>query len=391
MIARGIVLRLALAQLVAWGVSYYLIGVFGTAIAADLGWGAAEVHGGFALGLAVTGLAAPFAGRLVDRHGGRWVMIAGAVAMAAGCLLLAAAQGPLLYVLAWICLGLAMSFTLYDAAFATLARIGGRQAGPAMSAVTLLGGLSSSLFWPLGQGLMQALGWRGAVVVYALLALATLPLHLGLPAGHGPRPAILRPVPAAHTPPIARTPLAPAMLYALIMAVAAFLAAGMAAHMIAILAGLGLGAQAAVWVAAARGVGQSAARLCEVATGGRSDAKRLNLIACLLLPPAFAACLAGGGSVVAALGFSLAYGAGNGLLTITRGTLPLVLFDPRRYGLTVGRLIAPGFAAAAVAPVAYAAVMARWGAEGALVLSLGLGLIAGLAALLLFRVVPRPA
>ena len=67
MIARGIVLRLALAQLVAWGVSYYLIGVFGTAMAADLGWGAAEVHGGFALGLAVTGLAAPFAGRLVDR------------------------------------------------------------------------------------------------------------------------------------------------------------------------------------------------------------------------------------------------------------------------------------------------------------------------------------
>lgn len=385
MIARGIVLRLALAQLVAWGVSYYLIGVFGTAIAADLGWGAAEVHGGFALGLAVTGLAAPFAGRLVDRHGGRWVMIAGAVAMAAGCLLLAAARGPLLYVAAWICLGLAMSFTLYDAAFATLARIGGRQAGPAMSAVTLLGGLSSSLFWPLGQGLMQTLGWRGAVVVYALLALATLPLHLGLPAGHGPRPASLRPVRTA------RTPLAPAMLYALIMAVAAFLAAGMAAHMIAILAGLGLGAQAAVWVAAARGVGQSAARLCEVATGGRSDAKRLNLIACLLLPPAFAACLAGGSSVVAALGFSLAYGAGNGLLTITRGTLPLVLFDPRRYGLTVGRLIAPGFAAAAVAPVAYAAVMARWGAEGALVLSLGLGIIAGLAALLLFRVAPRPA
>ena len=126
-------------------------------------------------------------------------------------------------------------------------------------------------------------------------------------------------------------------------------------------------------------------------TGGRSDAKRLNLIACLLLPPAFAACLAGGSSVVAALGFSLAYGGGNGLLTITRGTLPLVLFDPRRYGLTVGRLIAPGFAAAAVAPVAYAAVMARWGAEGALVLSLGLGIIAGLAALLLFRVVPRPA
>lgn len=384
MIARGIVLRLALAQLVAWGVSYYLIGVFGTAIAVDLGWSAAEVHAGFALGLAVTGLAAPFAGRLVDRHGGRGVMIAGALAMATGCLLLAASRGPGLYVAAWICLGLAMSFTLYDAAFATLARIGGRQAGPAMSAVTLLGGLSSTLFWPLGQGLMQALGWRGAVVVYALLALATVPLHLGLPAGQGPRPVTLRPGPGG------RTPLAPAVLYALIMAVAAFLAAGMAAHMIAILAGLGLGAQAAVWVAAARGVGQSAARLCEVATGGRSDAKRLNLLACLLLPPAFAACLAGGNSVVAALGFSLAYGAGNGLLTITRGTLPLVLFDPRHYGLTVGRLIAPGFAAAAVAPVAYAAVMARWGAEGALVLSLGLGISAGLAALMLFRAVPRP-
>jgi hypothetical protein len=74
-------------------------------------------------------------------------------------------------------------------------------------------------------------------------------------------------------------------------------------------------------------------------------------------------------AVAAALVFTLLYGAGNGLLTITRGTLPLVLFDHRTYGAFVGRLVAPGFLLSACAPVVYAAIMDAYGAAAALWLS----------------------
>jgi hypothetical protein len=70
--------------------------------------------------------------------------------------------------------------------------------------------------------------------------------------------------------------------------------------------------------------------------------------------------------------FALLFGAGNGLVTIVRGTLPLALFDPAGYGRTVGRLITPGFFVSALAPLLFAVVIERFGEAAALWLSLGL-------------------
>lgn len=127
MISRKTVLCLAISQLIAWGISYYLVGVFGGLIAADFGWSSEIVYGGFAAALLVMGLTSPVIGRLIDQNGGRQVMIAGALLNAVGCIGLALSAGLISYYAAWICLGLAMRLTLYDAAFATLAQIGGAQ------------------------------------------------------------------------------------------------------------------------------------------------------------------------------------------------------------------------------------------------------------------------
>src|SRR5690606_5117821 len=89
---------------------------------------------------------------------------------------------PLHYA-AWVLIGISMRLTLYDAAFAALARIAGPRAGTAMSKVTLLGGLGSTVFWPFGHLLAEDFGWRGALAGYALCLLATIPLHLMLPSG----------------------------------------------------------------------------------------------------------------------------------------------------------------------------------------------------------------
>jgi len=383
MIPRSTVIGLGLAQLISWGISYYLIGAFGAQIGDALGWSQATVHGGLSAGLLVMGLSSGAVGRLIDRHGGRSVMCLGSLLTAAGCLGLARVDTMIGYYAAWICLGVAMRLTLYDAAFAALARIGGSAARRPIAQITLLGGLASTVFWPLGHVLAELFGWRGALMAYAGFALLTVPLHLMLP----PAPASRAPAAAGTAPASASRPpdtRAAALLYALIVTFAGVLNAGMSAHMIGILGGLGLPAAVAVWIGATRGIGQSLARLGEVLFGARTSPFDLNLAACLILPLCFAIGLAGGASALAALCFAFCYGAGNGVLTITRGTLPLMLFDPARYGAEVGRLLAPGFVLSAAAPLAYALLIERHGAAAALVLS-GLLALAMLVAAILLR------
>jgi MFS family permease len=391
LIARRTVLWLGLAQLVSWGVTYYLIGGFGVEMTADLGWSRDVVYGGFSVALLAMALASPMTGRWIDRHGGRRVMTLGSLLNAAGCLGLALGHCLAIYYAAWIVLGVAMRLTLYDAAFATLARIAGAGARRAMAQITLLGGLASTVFWPLGHWIAQLVGWRGAVVAYAGFALATVPLHLAIPDARHDPDAGLAAAPVAAARPLAATRADRVLggaLYAAIAALASFLNAGMSSHMIGILTGLGVAVSAAVWIATLRGVGQSAARLTEVVFGRRIDPLTLNVLASALLPVSFVAGLFSGRSAAAAAGFALIYGASNGILTITRGTLPLVLFDPRVYGAFVGKLLVASFVLSAAGPVIYASVIERIGEPGALVVSLvaaGLVLVAALLLRLRFR------
>ncbi len=370
MILRRHVICLGLSQLICWGISFYLIGIFGEPISRTTGWPRPAIYGGFSVALLVMAIASPAVGQAIDRFGGGRVMALGSLLMAAACASLALAQSLPLYFLAWAAMGLAMRATLYDAAFAALARIAGPAARPGMTQITLLGGLASTCFWPLGQLLIEWLGWRGALGVYALFALATLPLHLALPGARATQvPAARDKAPDSASPPGKSGKLARPALYALIAACVSGLNAGMTAHMIEILIDLGIGATLAVTITALRGIGQTLARLVESALGGRFRTLDVNLFAALLLLASFLGGLASGLSLAAAVFFCFGYGAGNGLLTVTRGTLPLVLFAGAGYGRLVGRLLVPSFLASAAAPFALAYVIDDLGAETALLLA----------------------
>jgi MFS family permease len=194
MIARRTIVSLGLSQLICWGISYYPIGELGPQMTRELGWSRVVVYTGFSVALAVMGLSSLMIGRAIDRHGGRIVMAAGSIIMAIGCAGLAVSRDAVSYFLAWTCLGLAMRCTLYDAAFATLVQLGGPGASRAMSWITLPGGLASTVFWPIGHGLAASLGWRGVELVYAGVALLTVPLHLAIPRGaHTADPAVVAP------------------------------------------------------------------------------------------------------------------------------------------------------------------------------------------------------
>jgi hypothetical protein len=374
MITRRLVLWLGLSQFLCWGISYYLIGVLGDMIAADLGWSKTFVYGGFSGALVVMGLTSRQVGRLIDEHGGRVVMVVGSVLTALGCAGLALSHGVLLYAASWACLGVAMRMTLYDAAFAALARIGGHSSRRAMAEVTLFGGLASTAFWPLGHALAVNFGWRGTLFCYAAIALATVPLHMAIPNGrYAPVEGAPTVTPLATT---RRDQITAGALYMLMITLVSFLNAAMSAHMIGILAGLGAGAGTAVWLSSLRGIGQSAARLGEVVFGSRLRPTALAVISAGILAAAFAFGFLGGRNTVLGLVFVLAYGVGNGLLTIVRGTLPLVLFEHRVYGGLSGRLMMPSFLLSAAAPFLYAGVMETAGSGAAMAISLILAALA---------------
>jgi MFS family permease len=370
-IGAWLVCCLGLSQLIAWGAMHYLIAVFAQPITVELGWSAAWVQGGFSVALLVMAASSSAVGCWIDAHGGRGAMMAGCWAGALGCALLASAQHLAVYYLGWVLLGLGMRLALYDAAFAALTVLGGPAAKRAMSQITLFGGFASTLFWPLGQALADAVGWRGALWVYALLLLLASALHLAIPQ-HAHRDLVAGVVPAQATsgPKVRRTASADTWLYGLVAVLVLAMQTGVAAHFLALIGGLGWDTKAAVSLSMLLGVGQFCGRAWVVAWGHRIDAIRLNLLPCTLLVGAFAVALLAGTSLAGAGAFAFLYGAGNGIATITRGAMPLLLFDTAYYGRIVGAILRPAFVLAAAAPVAVALALQRLGHAG----TLGLGL-----------------
>lgn len=379
MSARGrAVAVLGPSQLVCWGISYYLIGILGEPMAQDLGWSRTVVYGGFSWALLVMGVVSAAVGRAIDRHGGRPVMLVGSLTTALGCLVLATAHHWGVFFLAWTVLGIAMRLTLYDAAFATLTRILGQEARRPISQITLLGGLASTVFWPLGMLFADWWGWRGTAVANAGIALlVTVPLHWLIP--RAPRNA-------SPAEAISAEPTRPAphrfvgLLFAIMVALIGFLASAMSAHMVSLLIGLGLATSVAVGLAALRGVGQTSARLAEVLFGARLHPAVLGILAAVCLPlgmvaGGLSAWWTGFGAI-----FALIYGAGNGLATIVRGALPLFLFGASGYGARVGRLVAPSFVVAAAAPAVLAQAMETGGPMAGILVALAaaLGVLAAM-------------
>jgi predicted MFS family arabinose efflux permease len=302
------------------------------------------------------------------------------VVLAAGLIVLAAANSAVVLFAAWAILGIGMALGLYDAGFAALTAIYGHNARGPIIGITLFAGFASTLSWPLSTFLNDALGWRETLLVWAALNIAVaLPLNLLLPApGH--RPHLTRP--ADRT--IGWKPYREMFLLAFVFAAVWFVTGAMAAHLPRLLERAGATPLQAIAAATLVGPSQVAARLVEFFLLRRSHPLVSARIAALL-HPAGAVILAAIGPAAAAL-FVVFYGAGNGLLTIARGTVPLAVFGPHGYGERTGLLGAPARAAQALAPFLFGLMLDAMGAS-VIIVSAALCL-ASFAALFFLRASP---
>lgn len=351
---------LGTAQTLAWASSYYLPAMLAAPMARELGLSVTTVFGAFSLAMLLAAAVGPFAGRAIDRFGGRPVLIGSNLVFAAGLGLLALAQGPWTLFGAWLLIGAGMGSGLYEAGFATLVRLYGRAARDPITGITLLAGFASTVGWPLSAALEAGLGWRGACGVWAALHLGLgLPLNLSLPrlpqAG-APETEAASPVP--EVPPPAH-PMRAAALLAYVFAVTWFVSTAMASHLPQVLQLAGVGLAGAVAAGALIGPAQVAGRVLEFGVLRRLHPLFSARAAALGHPAGALLLMALGGPV--AMVFAVLHGLGNGIMTIAKGTLPLAIFGPQGYGALTGMLMVPTRLLQAAAPLVFGWCLQRWG------------------------------
>ena len=358
------VATLGVAQILAWGSSYYLIAVLAKPIAAGTGWPMEWIVGGLSLGLLISGLVSPAVGRLIEARGGRPVLMASAGLLAAGLVTIGLAPALPVFVAGWAVLGLAMGAGLYDPVFAALGRVYGEQARPAIANVSLFGGFSSTVCWPLSAFLVEHAGWRGACLIYAAIALVViLPLYaVGFPreAAHRPDRAApeVAPARAAGNPRGRRFAI---VTFAAIMTLASVITTVVSVHLLTLLQARGLGLAEAVGLGALFGPAQVGARALEVAFGKRHHPIWTLVISTLGVTAGLAMLMGAPAMIAAGI---LLYGAGSGVRAIARGTVPLALFGAGGYAALMGKLALPVLVAQAASPAIGAVLMRHFGAAG---------------------------
>jgi MFS family permease len=376
------VVVLGTTQTLAWASSYYLPAVLADVVAHDVGVSTSWFFGTFSASLLISAFIGPRVGRRIDAVGGRGVLAASNLTLAAGLVLLALAHGSAMLVLAWIALGFGMGLGLYDSAFATLGRIYGTAARKPITGITLIAGFASTVGWPLTAWGATSFGWREACLGWAALhILLGLPLNLFLlprpPAAAAQAGASNKPVPIDR----------PMVLLATAFASGWIVTAAMAAHFPRLLEAAGASTTQAIAAAALIGPAQVAARLLEASFLSRFHPLVSARLAAITHPIGAAIIGVAGGGIVASV-FAVLHGAGNGVLTIARGTVPLALFGPENYGYRLGLIGAPARLLQAGAPFAFSLLIDHLG-TGALFVSSALSGVA-LVALCLVSI-PRAA
>lgn len=372
-------LALGTAQTVAWASSYYLPAILAAPIARDLGLAPTYVFGALSGALVISGLLGPRVGHAIDTFGGRSLLAISNLVFVAGLLLLSVAHGAVVLIAAWVLLGIGMGMGLYEAAFATLARIYGTNARRTITGITLIAGFASTLGWPLTTWLASEYGWRIACQVWAVIHIVlALPLNLSLPRAV---PLDQQPRPGTGQQPGRQSETFAMVLLAYMFAAASFVSSGISAILPTMLVAFGATPAQALLAGALVGPAQVGARLLEAGWLARFHPLLSARLAMLMNPLGVVALVAGG--PLLATTFTVLYGAGNGIITIARGTLPLVLFGPAGFGRRVGMISLPSRVTGAAAPLALGLMVEHIG-SGALWIS-ALVSVSAFFALLLLR------
>ncbi|MGA8846242.1 MAG: MFS transporter [Nocardioides sp.] len=390
---RRAVAVLSTVQIVSWGVLYYTFAALQGAITDDTGWSSVAITGAFSLSQVVAGGVGLWVGRHIDAFGPRKVMTAGSLIAVPGVLLVALAPNLLLFYLGWVVTGVAMAGTLYPPAFAALTHWGGHRRVRALTTLTLVAGLASTVFAPLAALLEDLLGWRGAYLLLLIgLVVVTVPLHwrgLDLPWSRDPSPGESHDHDAGHHARLvtAVTHSRPFILLALAHALTALAAFAVVINLVPMLVEQGMSRNLAALALGLGGIGQVLGRLGYARFAAATTVTSRSVVVVAAVAVGTAALALAPYSVVLLILLGVLLGLARGIYTLVQATSVTDRWGPTAYGTLNAILTAPALAASALAPFAGAALARLTGsyADAFLVLAA----LAAVAAVLMLGATPR--
>lgn len=388
---RRVVAVLSTVQIVSWGVLYYVFAALQSSITTDTGWSSVAVTGAFSLAQLCSGGAGIWVGRHIDAYGPRRVMTAASLVAIPGVAAVALAPNLVVFYLGWVLTGGAMAGTLYPPAFAALTHWGGTRRVQALTTLTLVAGLASTVFAPLASVLDDAFGWRAAYLVLLTgLVVVTVPLHwwgLDLPwhVGHAEHTeGQHREHAPARVGGVARS--TPFLLLTLANALTGLAVFAVVINLVPMLVEQGMSRNLAAVALGLGGVGQVAGRLgyARFASATSVTTRGVLVLAGVAVATAALALAPPAPGLLIVLGMLL--GLARGVYTLVHATAVTDRWGPSSYGTLNGILNAPALVAAAVAPFAGAILAELLGSYANAFLVLA-G-VAGVAALLMFGATP---
>lgn len=342
-----VVTGFGLGQIAAFACSFYLMGVLGDAVGAELGLSPMTVFGLVSLSLLVPAFVSPAVARRIDAEGGRKTLLSSHVTFAIGLTILGLAPNVWGVAAGMLAIGLGMAYGLSPTPFAILVQLYGEGARRPITAVSLIGGLGSTLGWPLTGLVAEHLGWRGACFAWAGVQLCLcLPLSSWLcpeTRGHAPHAQ------AAHAPIRWDRPM---VQLAVLFACAWFISTCTSAHLPRLFTHFGLSLPAASAAAGFMGIAAVTVRFLEFTVLRRLPPLATTRVATLMHPAGAAALASLGGS--GAVAMAVGQGAGNGMLTVAKGVLPLSLYGPAGYAYRSALIGRPAILAQAAGPAVFA-------------------------------------
>ncbi len=371
---------LAVTQITGWGSTFWLPAMLAGPLARDIAVTPEVAFGGVTVMLLVAAVFAPRFGRLIDAHGSRWPMVAGSLLFAVALMVISQATGTISYLAGWVLIGLGMPLALTQAAAAAMAQLAGSKARQAIGLLMLMGGLSSTVFWPLSAFLEASIGWRPMCMVFALAhVLICAPIHFFVL--RRMKPASLAntgaPNPSSAPPRLSPEERRSAfILMATAFSLTGFVSWGLPLQLVEILKAYGHPVAFAVFAGTLMGPAQVAARFAEMAFGKRVGILTVGVISAALMPLAVLLPIVGPPSAAVAIGFALGYGMAAGAMTIVRNVAPLALFGKETYATMSGWLSLPQNIAFALSPLVFAAMMRHSGPTATLAMAFGAALAA---------------
>ncbi len=348
---------LAIGQIFSWAALYYAFSSFVLPMMRDTGWDKTSVMAAYTIGLAGWGAATYGIGAAIDRGHGRAVLSGGALLAGLGFLAWSQVTSlPMLYAV-WALLGATMAMTLYDPAFNVLTLRYPTRYRQGITALTLVGGFASTLAFPACEALMQAFGWRGALLVIgAVLVLFVAPLQAW---------ALRGPALVAHHDAAAEadhSTLHEALrerafwLLTACFTCYAFAVAALWAHVMPAFESKGWSSTQALAVLVWIGPAQVLGRLLYVAAARRVALRTIGVFVMLAMPVSLLV-FALADSLAALIGFALLFGIANGLVTIVRGGLVPEYFGRRHIGRISGAMGGVALFSRAAAPLGAAGLL----------------------------------